>query len=58
MTYLKNLLKKEELPIIDFSAQPTILNNILWYAVAETDKNYHFTFYSLVRSRAQSLKKL
>lgn len=30
-----------------FSAQPTILNNILWYAVAETDINYHITFYSL-----------
>ncbi len=30
-----------------FSAQPTILNNVLWYAVAETDENYHLTFYSL-----------
>ncbi len=30
-----------------FSAQPTILNNMLWYAVAETDTNYHLTFYSL-----------
>ena len=30
-----------------FSAQPTILNNILWYAIAETDKDYKVTFYSL-----------
>ncbi|QOD59406.1 metal-dependent hydrolase [Polaribacter haliotis] len=30
-----------------FSAQPTILNNILWYAVAETEDKYHLTFYSL-----------
>lgn len=29
-----------------FAAQPTILNNILWYAVAETDTQYHLTFYS------------
>lgn len=31
-----------------FSAQPTILNNILWYAVAETETQYHLTFYSLL----------
>lgn len=31
-----------------FSAQPTILNNILWYAVAETDTQYHLAFYSLL----------
>ncbi|MCH3880874.1 MULTISPECIES: metal-dependent hydrolase [Tenacibaculum] len=30
-----------------FSAQPTILNNVLWYAIAETDTNYKVTFYSL-----------
>ena len=30
-----------------FSAQPTILNNILWYAIAETDKEYKVAFYSL-----------
>lgn len=31
-----------------FSAQPTILNNILWYAVAESENNYHLAFYSLL----------
>ncbi|WP_439132761.1 metal-dependent hydrolase, partial [Polaribacter sp.] len=31
-----------------FSAQPTILNNILWYAVAETKTQYHLVFYSLL----------
>ncbi|MFY9241960.1 MAG: metal-dependent hydrolase [Polaribacter sp.] len=30
-----------------FTAQPTILNNFLWYAVAETENHYHFAFYSL-----------
>ncbi|WP_439128654.1 metal-dependent hydrolase [Polaribacter sp.] len=29
-----------------FSAQPTILNNVLWYAVAETKTEYYLTFYS------------
>lgn len=30
-----------------FSAQPTILNNVLWYGIAETDEDYRVTFYSL-----------
>ncbi|WP_204345388.1 metal-dependent hydrolase [Psychroserpens algicola] len=30
-----------------FSVQPSILNNILWYGIAETDANYHIAFYSL-----------
>lgn len=40
--------KKEGIPYIRFSAQPTILNNILWYAVAETETQYHLAFYSLL----------
>ncbi|WP_033961978.1 metal-dependent hydrolase [Psychroserpens jangbogonensis] len=31
-----------------FSAQPSILNNILWYGIAETEENYHVAFYSLL----------
>jgi len=31
-----------------FSAQPTIFNNILWYAVAETETQYHLAYYSLL----------
>ncbi|MCK8481171.1 metal-dependent hydrolase [Psychroserpens algicola] len=30
-----------------FSVQPSILNNILWYGIAETEANYHIAFYSL-----------
>lgn len=30
-----------------FSAQPTILNNVLWYAVAENKEHYYLTFYSV-----------
>ena len=43
----KKSFKKAGINYQRFSAQPTILNNILWYSVAETDKNYHLTFYSL-----------
>lgn len=43
----KKSFKKAGISYHRFSAQPTIFNTILWYAVAETKKNYHFTFYSL-----------
>lgn len=43
----KKSFQKAEISYSRFSAQPTILNNFLWYAVAETDNNYHVTFYSL-----------
>ena len=39
--------KKANIEFERFSAQPTILNNFLWYSVAETKDNYHLTFYSL-----------
>jgi inner membrane protein len=31
-----------------FSAQPSILNNILWYGIAETDSTYQIGYYSLL----------
>ena len=46
-TVFKNSFEKAEIPYQRFSAQPTILNNILWYAVAETESQYHLTFYSV-----------
>ena len=52
----KKSFKKGGIAYNRFSAQPTILNNILWYAAAETDKNYHFTFYSLLDTSSISEK--
>ena len=43
----KKSFEKAGINYTRFSAQPTILNNILWYSVAETKNNYHLTFYSL-----------
>ena len=58
--YMDNVFKKsfEKAGITyqRYTAQPTILNNILWYAVAETDKNYHLTFYSLFDEKSISEK--
>lgn len=44
----KNALSKAKIEYKRYSAQPTIFNNILWYAIAETDKDYKVTFYSLL----------
>ena len=43
----KKSYKKAGVEYQRFSSQPTILNNILWYAVAESENNYYLTFYSL-----------
>ncbi len=39
-----------------FSAQPTILNNALWYAVAERNKDYVVTFYSIFDTKKSATK--
>ena len=52
----KESFKKAGISYDRFSAQPTILNNILWYAVAETDKQYHLAFYSLLDKSSLSEK--
>jgi inner membrane protein len=44
----RNSFKKAKISIQRFSAQPSIFNNILWYAVAETNTQYHLAFYSLL----------
>lgn len=43
----KKSFEKANITYDRFSAQPSILNNILWYAVAETKDKYYVTFYSL-----------
>ena len=52
----KESFKKAGISYDRFTAQPTILNNILWYAVAETDKQYHLAFYSLLDKSSLSEK--
>ena len=47
-TIFKKSFKKAGISVQRFSAQPSILNNILWYAVAESEDKYHLTFYSLL----------
>jgi len=54
----KKSFKKAGISMNRFSAQPSILNNILWYAVAESDTQYHLAFYSLFDKSSTSEKML
>lgn len=47
----KKSFEKEGIAFNRFSAQPTILNNILWYGVAESDDQYFLSYYSLLDSK-------
>lgn len=43
----KNSLEIKGINYSRFQTQPSILNNILWYGIAETDSSYYVGFYSL-----------
>ncbi|WP_299835440.1 metal-dependent hydrolase [uncultured Tenacibaculum sp.] len=42
----KNALSESKIDYQRYSAQPTIFNNILWYAIVETKEDYKVSFYS------------
>lgn len=44
----KKSLNNESIAYQRYSTQPTILNNILWYGIAETEIDYRVAFYSLL----------
>ena len=44
----KTSLAEENIEYSRFSAQPTLLNNILWYGIAETETHYKVSYYSLL----------
>ncbi|MBT8311028.1 MAG: metal-dependent hydrolase, partial [Flavobacteriaceae bacterium] len=44
----KKSLEQEGISYSRFQTQPSILNNILWYGVAETNESYFVGFYSLL----------
>ncbi|MBV7270476.1 metal-dependent hydrolase [Winogradskyella luteola] len=44
----KSSLKDKAVMYYRYSVQPAILNNVLWYGIAETEDNYHVGFYSLL----------
>jgi len=46
----KSSLAKKGISYQRFSTQPSILNNVLWYGIAETEDNYQVAYYSLFDS--------
>jgi inner membrane protein len=44
----KSSLESEGISYSRFQTQPSILNNILWYGVAETETDYYVGFFSLM----------
>lgn len=46
----KKSLQEQGISYIRYSTQPSILNNILWYGIAETDDGYMVAYYSLFDS--------
>ena len=49
----KSSLESENISYKRFSVQPTFLNNILWYGIAETETDYKVGFYSLYDQEAK-----
>ena len=43
----RDSLHEKGIKYIRFRAQPSILNNILWYGIAETEDHYYAAYYSL-----------
>ena len=48
----KQALAEQRFDYIRFQTQPTILNNILWYGIAETSDAYYVGFYSILDTEA------
>ncbi|SEC27664.1 inner membrane protein [Tenacibaculum sp. MAR_2009_124] len=46
-TVFKESFNEAKISYTRYSVQPTILNNFLWYGIAETEKNFKVGFYSL-----------
>jgi inner membrane protein len=44
----KKSLELQQIDYVRFQTQPTILNNILWYGIAETTDAYYVGFYSIL----------
>lgn len=51
----KNSLKESNISFTRYSTQPVILNNVLWYGIAETTRNYYVGFYSLLDQQRRVL---
>lgn len=49
----KTSLAEKHIKYLRFTSQPSILNNVLWYGVAETENTYEVGYYSLLDKKNQ-----
>ena len=49
----KKSFDKADISYSRFSTQPTIMNNVLWYGIAETENDYKVGFYSLFDKKSE-----
>jgi inner membrane protein len=49
-------LEKRQIEYHRFHSTPTMFNNVLWYAIAETDSGYWYTYYSVFDEGIELLK--
>ena len=52
----KQSLEDSNIDYLRFRSQPTILNNVLWYSIIETDNNYQYAYYSIFDSKGSVIK--
>lgn len=52
-TIFKNTLKEKQVNYKRFSLQPSLLNTILWYGIAETDSTFQVGYYSHLDSKKE-----
>ncbi|MBP0905081.1 metal-dependent hydrolase [Mariniflexile gromovii] len=59
-TLFRKSIAESNMHIKRFSTQPSIFNNILWYAIAEADSSYYVSYYSLLDTehRFKNFKEL
>ena len=52
----KQSLEDTNIDYLRFRSQPTILNNVLWYSIIETDNSFQYAYYSIFDSKESEIK--
>lgn len=52
----KQSLEDSNIDYLRFRSQPTILNNVLWYSIIETENDFQYAYYSIFDSKVSEIK--
>ncbi|MEN3322182.1 metal-dependent hydrolase [Mariniflexile soesokkakense] len=50
-TIFRKSIAESDLKTTRFNTQPSIFNNVLWYAIAESESSYYVSYYSLLDTK-------